>query len=224
MCKPETKQAPALKRQEKGGDNMTIRLEKPEDWSQTEELTREAFWNRYRPGCSEHYILHRYRSRPDFIKELDYVIEESGQLVAHIMYSRSEILQQKGGRLPSVTFGPVSVLPAFQGRGYGSSLIRFTLEKARELGFGAVAITGNPDYYHRFGFCSGQLLGIQYARAAQGEETPCWLVRELLAGLLKGVAGTFTDPEGYDVNEQEVEAFDKRFPFKEKLRLPGQLI
>ena len=55
---------------------MKIRREEPRDFRASEELTREAFWNVYRPGCVEHYVLHRYRSDPAFIPELDFVMEE----------------------------------------------------------------------------------------------------------------------------------------------------
>ncbi|PZW68277.1 hypothetical protein C8E88_101819, partial [Fibrobacter sp. UWR1] len=53
----------------------TIRQEQPADFSAVENLTREAFWNVYRPGCLEHYVLHCYRSNPGFIPELSLVLE-----------------------------------------------------------------------------------------------------------------------------------------------------
>lgn len=41
---------------------MRMRLEEPKDCREVENLTREAFWNKYRPGCMEHYVLHQYRT------------------------------------------------------------------------------------------------------------------------------------------------------------------
>lgn len=193
-----------------------VRLETERDWKEVENLTREAFWNKYRPGCSEHYILHQFRHRPDFVKALDYLIEVDGKIVAHIMYCRSEIAADNGQIVPVMTFGPVSVLPEYQGRGYGSKLIRFTLEKARELGCGAVAITGSPDYYHRFGFVSGHSLHIDYAAASRDEEAPFFMVKELQTNYLSGITGVFREPDGYRVEYAEVEAFDVGFPPKEK--------
>lgn len=205
-------------------NNSTIRLETTADWNEVENLTREAFWNKYSPGCSEHYVLHQFRSRPDFVKELDYVIEEAGRIVAHIMYSNSEIRCDDGRIIPIMTFGPVSVLPECQGKGYGSELIRFTMDKALALGCGAIAITGNPAYYHKFGFVSGRSKGIYYGAVSRDDEAPFFMVKELKSGYLTGVTGTFQDPEGYRVEEADVETFDRSFSPKEKKKLPGQLV
>ena len=139
---------------------MRIQLEEPKDCREVENLTREAFWNKYRPGCMEHYVLHQYRDRPEFVRELDYVIEEEGKIVAHIMYSRASITADDGRTLPIMIFGPVSVLPEEQGKGYGSRLIRHTLELAEQMGCGAVAITGDPGYYHRNNIVSCSSVGI----------------------------------------------------------------
>ena len=54
---------------------IIIRNETPADYRAVENLTRESFWNVYRPGCTEHYVLHCYRSAPDFVPELDFVME-----------------------------------------------------------------------------------------------------------------------------------------------------
>ncbi len=126
--------------------------------------------------------------------------------------------------MPIMTFGPVSVLPECQGKGYGSELIRFTMDKALELGCGAIAITGNPSYYHRFGFVSGHSRGIYYSAVSRDDEAPFFMVKELKSGYLTRVAGTFQDPEGYLVEDADVEAFDRNFPPKEKRKLPGQLV
>lgn len=203
---------------------MTIRLEEEKDWRAVEELTREAFWNKYRPGCMEHYVLHRYRGRPEFVKELDYVAEEEGRIVGHIMYSRTRIEADDGRMIPILIFGPVSVLPEEQGKGIGGRLIRYTLGLAEQMGCGAVAITGDPDYYHRFGFVSGSALGVYYDGIPRQEEAPFFMVKELKEGFLQGVTGVYKDPEGYLVDDAEVEAFDAAFPPREKKKLPGQLV
>jgi len=202
----------------------TIRLEEPRDYREVENLTREAFWNKYRPGCMEHYVLHCYRDRPEFMKELDYVMEEDGVIIVHIMYSRAQITGDDGRMIPILIFGPVSVLPEKQGRGYGGRLIRYTLEQAERLGWGAVAITGDPDYYHRFGFVSGTAMGVCYDGIPPTEEAPFFMVKELKEGFLRDVTGVYRDPEGYFVEDADVDAFDAGFPPKEKKKLPGQLV
>lgn len=204
--------------------NYTFRLENKGDWKEVETLTREAFWNKYRPGCSEHYILHQFRNRPDFVKELDYIIEGDGRILAHIMYCKSEIICDDGRIIPIMTFGPVSVLPEYQGKGYGSKLIRFTMGKALELGCGAIAITGNPVYYQRFGFVSGRSMHIYYAAVPRDDEAPFFMVKELKSGYLSGITGTFKDPDGYIVKDADVEKFDANFSPKEKKEATGAII
>lgn len=205
-------------------DGMAMRLEEPKDYREVENLTREAFWNKYRPGCFEHYVLHKYRGRPDFVKELDYVMEENGKIIAHIMYSHAQINTDDGQMIPIMIFGPVSVLPEKQGKGFGGRLIRYTLDMAEKMGCGAVAITGDPDYYRRFGFVSGSELGVYYDGLPRSEEAPFFMVKELKEGFLQGVTGVYRDPEGYFVEDDDVEAFDAGFPPKEKKKLPGQLV
>ena len=68
-----------------------IRQETEADYSTVENLTREAFWNVYRPGCTEHYVLHRYRDDPAFVPQLDLVMELDGEPIGQIIYVRSHI-------------------------------------------------------------------------------------------------------------------------------------
>ena len=129
-----------------------IRNELEEDYDDVENLTREAFWNVYRPGCNEHLVIHNLRKEKCFIKELDYVIEKDNKIIANIVYAKSKITQDNGITKDILIFGPISVLPEYQKKGYGSYIIKYTMNKAKEMGYTEIAITGNPDYYHRFGF------------------------------------------------------------------------
>ena len=108
---------------------MTIRLEEKKDWREVENLTREAFWNVYKPGCLEHYVLNRYRSNPDFIPELDYVMEEDGKIIGHVMFSKAEIVLDDGTKFPSWTFGPISIHPDYKRKGYGLKLLQYALDR-----------------------------------------------------------------------------------------------
>lgn len=71
--------------------DFTIRLEQPEDYRTVEELAREAFWNVYRPGCLEHYVINQLRSDEDFVKELDLVIEKDGEIIGQNIFMKSHI-------------------------------------------------------------------------------------------------------------------------------------
>ena len=200
-----------------------IRTETPADYRAVETLTREAFWNVYRPGCLEHYVLNQFRSQPDFVPELDLVMEAEGALIGHVMYVRSAIQTDDGRTLPIMTFGPISIAPQWKRQGYGTVLLRHSMELAREMGAGALAITGNLGFYGKSGFVVAKTRGIRYA---DDPDADYFLVAELEPGFLTGVSGTYRDPEGYFACERDPEgfaAFEAAFPPKEKRKLPGQL-
>jgi len=204
-------------------NNITIRIETPDDYAATENLTREAFWNVYRPGCLEHYVLHCFRGRKDYVPELSLVLELDGKLVGHVMYVRSEIHVDDGRRIPVMTFGPISIAPEYKRQGYGTILLRESMRRAALLGTGALVIEGNIGFYGKSGFVVASTKGIHYAAEPLDAEVPYFLICELKPGFLDGVTGTYQDPEGYFVDEAEAERFDAQFPPKEKKKLPGQL-
>lgn len=203
--------------------NIIIRLEEKSDYRAVENLTREAFWNVYRPGCMEHYVLHCYRNDPAFVPELDFVMELDGELIGQVIYVRSEINCDDGRKIPIMTFGPISIAPAFKRQGYGKLLLDYSMNQAEKLGAGALAITGNIDFYGKSGFVPAKTKEIRYA---DDSEADYFLIKELKHGFLNGISGTYKDPEGYFVCEKNPEAFEKyeaTFPAKQKLKLPGQL-
>ena len=204
-------------------NKLIIRNEEEKDYRTTENLTREAFWNVYCPGCREHYVLHEYRSDPAFVPELDFVMELDGEMIGQVIYVRSEIDCDNGRKIPVMTFGPISIAPAFKRKGYGKILLDYSMEKAKEAGAGALFITGNIDFYGKSGFVPALTKGIRYADDPTAEY---FLVKELKSGFLDGITGSYKDPEGYFVcekNPQSFEEFEETFPKKEKLRLEGQL-
>ena len=204
-------------------DDMIIRRETPADYDAVEHLTREAFWNVYRPGCTEHYVVHVLRNDPAFVPELDLVMERNGQLIGHVMYMRAKITADDGRELPVMTFGPISIHPDFQRRGLGKRLLDESMERARELGAGALCIEGNIAFYGKSGFVVAGTRGIRYHGEPEQEMVPYFLLKELRPGFLDGVTGVYHTPQGYYVDETKAEDFDRNFPPKEKLKLPGQL-
>lgn len=205
-------------------NDYTIRLETPADYNTVENLTREAFWNVYRPGCLEHYVLHMFRNRPEFVKELDLVLEIGGQIIGHVMFVRAEITTDDGRSLPIMTFGPISIHPDYQRKGYGKILLDYALDKAAEMGVGAVCMEGNIDFYGKCGFDVASKIGIHYYAEPREDVVPYFLLRQLQEGFLEGVTGVYRTPEGYFVDETEAEEFDRQFTPKIKLKLPGQLV
>lgn len=205
-------------------NKIIIRNETPADYAAVEHLTREAFWNVYRPGCMEHYVLHVLRNDPAFVPELDLVMEQDGQIIGHVMYMRAAITANDGREIPIMTFGPISIRPDLQRRGLGKHLLETSMQKAMALGAGALCIEGNLDFYGKSGFVVAGTRGIRYHGEPDQEIVPYFLLKELKPGFLKGVTGVYHTPQGYFVDEAAVEAFDRNFPPKQKLKLPGQLV
>lgn len=203
--------------------DFTIRLERKEDEREVENLVREAFWNVYRPGCYEHFVIHVLREDPAFVKELDFVMEKNGCLIGQNMFMKTVIDADDGRKIPILTMGPIGILPAFKRQGYGKKLLDFSLQKAKELGYGAVLFEGNIAFYGKSGFDYAEKFGIRYHDLPEGADASFFLCKELISGYLDGVTGVYQTPMGYYVNDSDVENFDKSFPKKEKLKLPGQL-
>ena len=183
-----------------------IRLETPADYRAVEELTRESFWNVYRPGCTEHFVLNQYRSNPDFIPELDFVMEEDGRLIGHVMFSKASLQLPDGTSKPSWTFGPICIHPDYKRKGYGLKLLTYALDKARKAGIGFLCMEGNLEFYKNAGFGLASRMGIHYHAEPADAEVPYFLAQELIPGWLKanGIA-------------------EATFPRKEKDFAPGQL-
>jgi len=195
--------------------NLIIRNEKENDYRTVEEMIREAFWNLYVPGCNEHFILHNLRNRSDFVPELDFVAEKEGQIV----YSRGIITYIQGAEKEVISFGPVSVLPAFQKQGIGSALIIHTINLAQEMGFPAICIYGDPRYYSRFGFRCAEKYEI---KTADEKFAVALQVLELQRGVLINMPGRFTESAAFEVDENEFAQYDAAFPFKEKAETDSQ--
>ena len=204
-------------------NDCTIRLEKSEDYREVENLVREAFWNVYRPGCSEHYVIHVLRDDPAFVKELDFVMEQDGRIIGQNMFMKTVIEADDGSTVPILTMGPICITPGLKRRGYGKKLLDYSLQKAADMGFGAVLFEGNIGFYGKSGFDYAEKFGIRYHDLPEGADASFFLCKELVKGYLDGVTGVYQTPQGYYVDDSDVDEFDKGFPAKEKLKLPGQL-
>ena len=204
-------------------NGYTIRLENKEDYRRVENLVRESFWNVYRPGCSEHYVIHVLRDDPAFVRELDFVMEKDSRLIGQNMFMKTVIEADDGSVVNVLTMGPIGITPELKRRGYGKTLLDFSLEKAAELGYGAVLFEGNIGFYGKSGFDYASRFGIRYHGLPEDADSSFFLCKELVPGYLDGITGVYQTPQGYYVKDEDVEEFDKDFPVKEKLRLPGQI-
>jgi len=203
---------------------MKIRLEEKRDYFKVENLTRESFWNLYRPGCFEHFVLHKMREDNCFIKELDCIIEEDKKIIANIVYAKGNLKLEDGTNRDILIFGPVSVLPEYQNKGYGKKLIEYTMNLAQKLGYNEIVITGNPEYYKRFGFESASKYNIHYEGMDLKDEASFFMIKIFNKDKYNIKFGIYSDPKCYSVDEKELEEFDKKFPNKTKEKREGQLV
>lgn len=208
-------------------NNIIIRLEKKEEYRKVENMVRESFWNVYRPGCLEHYVLHQLRKDSSFVPELDFVMflknDKEDKLIGQNIFMRTNIEADDGRKIPIMTMGPICITPELKRQGYGKILLEYSLSKAAELGCGAVCFEGNIDFYGKSGFRPASEFGIRYHGLPEGEDASFFLCKELIPGYLNDVTGEYATPTGYFVDEKGAEKFDKTFPYKEKKKLPGQL-
>jgi len=204
-------------------NDCIIRLERQEEQLKVENLIREAFWNVYRPGCLEHYVIHQLRNDPAFVPELNFVMEKNGQIIGQNMFMRTAIRSDDGRQIPIMTMGPICITPELKRQGYGKKLLDYSLERAKELGCGALCFEGNIAFYGKSGFTFAKDFGLRYHGLPEGADASFFLCKELIPGYLNGVTGEYGPPQGYYVDEAEAEEFDKAFPPKEKLVLPGQI-
>ena len=184
-------------------ENIIIRLERENEYHEVENLVRESFWNVYRPGCLEHYVLHKLRNDPAFIPELDFVMTLDGQLIGQNMFMKAVIAADDGRSIPIMTMGPICIAPELKRKGYGKILLDYSLEKAKELGCGALCFEGNIDFYGKSGFKQASEFGIRYHGLEERDNASFFLCKELISGYLDGITGEYATPAGYLVNEKE---------------------
>ncbi len=190
---------------------VILRQEQEADYKQTEFVTREAFWNYYTPKCYEHYLLHIMRNSFGFVKELDFVAEVEGNVVGNVVYTKSVILADNGNKYEVLTLGPICVLPIFWRKGIARMLVEHTKTLAKQMGFRAIVLCGDPDIYSRMGFVASEDF---YIRTADNKYFKALQVMELYDNALKGLQGRYVENEIYNVDIAAAEIFDKQFPFK----------
>lgn len=207
---------------------LTIRQEQQADHRACEEVVREAFFNRYRPGCQEHLILHKIRNSPGFLPWHSLVAEYDGQVIGQVLLSPARLQNDavqtdaSADGAPLLALGPLCVLPAAAGRGVGSALMRAAIHSAREHGAHALFLTGDPRYYHRFGFQAASRWNIRLLGLEPAQDAPFFMALPLFSGAMSHLSGVFCFSPLFDVSDEEVAAFDATFPPKKPLHLPGQ--
>ncbi len=192
---------------------ISIRTESENDFREVENMVREAFWDIYKPGAAEHLVLHKLRKSPAFVPEFHLIACDDGKIVGNIAYSKAYIRNAGDERFEVLCMGPLSVLPDYQGKGIGGLLLRESIGRARQFGYRAIVIFGNPGYYRRFGF---QDAGNFHIATSDGHNFDAFMVLDLSGNRLAGIEGRFFADPAFEVDEAELDEFDTSFPPKEK--------
>ena len=195
---------------------MDVHIEKTVEkyFRNTESITREAFWNLYKPGCDEHLILHNLRKSKSYVSELDLVAVAEDEVIGHVISTKAKIIDPKNLEHEVLCVGPVCVLPDYQKKGIGSKLMNQSIRRARELGFPGMILFGDPEYYHRFGFRNALDYGIS---TKEGQNFEPFMVLELQPNGLQNIHGRFFEDDVFTTQPDELDEFEKQFPYKEKL-------
>ena len=192
---------------------MIIRNEKPEDYRTVEELIKKTFWNLYVPGCGEHYFAHLVRKSEDFIPELDFVLEEDGKIIGHIMYVKAKFVAADGTQKDVLSFGPFTIHPDYQRKGYGRKLLDHSLEVAKRMGYDTVAIWGNPENYACYGFRNCKRYDVCLE---EGVYPVSLMVKVLKEDALSGKSWKYVESPAHEPDMSGLEEFDSSFEQMEK--------
>ena len=173
----------------------------------------------YIPGCVEHYLIHLMRDHEDFIKELDFVIEVDNKIIGNIMYTKAKLVDEDNNQKDILTFGPISILPEYQRRGYGKMLLEHSFKKAIQLGYDTIVIFGSPSNYVSSGFKSCK----KYNICIKDNTYPAaMMVKELEKNSLDGRKWTYFDSPVMNINEEEALRYDDSLEKMEKIHTPTQ--
>lgn len=198
---------------------LEFRTTAKSEYYETENTTREAFWNLYKPGCDEHLVLHQLRLSGSYIEELDHVAIYNGKIIGHVISTRALIIESTNNQHQVLCVGPLSVLPLFQSKGVGSQLLNYSIAEARKQGYCGMILFGNPNYYHRFGFVNAQKYGIT---TRDGKNFEPFMALELRTKGFDYIKGKFFEDDAFITNENELEVFEKKF--SEKLKGKPKII
>lgn len=196
--------------------NLLIRAETPADYKKTELMTMRSFWNKYWPGCTEHYLIRIIRESKDYIPGISRIAELDGKIVGAIYYTKAWI-DDGNIKHEIATFGPLAVEPTLEGNNIGGELLRETIKLAKEINILGIALIGEPYYYPRFGFKRGAEFGITDVNG----KTPDALMCLPLSDKFSKIKGKLIESSDFEKlkDVKKLEEINKEFPSYRKVKV-----
>lgn len=204
-------------------NDYIIRNERKEEEREVENLVRNSFYNIYREGCVEHYVLHKMRKSPLFIPELNFVLVKGDKIIGQNVFVKAAINLDSGAQLEIATMGPICISREYQRKGLGKYLLDYSLDRAQKYGIKALCFEGNIDFYGKSGFDYASKYGIRYYGLSLDADSSFFLCKELEKDYLKDIKGEYKTPSIYSFRMEDVIAFDSLFPKKERLKKETQI-
>ena len=200
-------------------DELEIRAIKETDWYDIEEMTQHAFWNKYRIGCNEHYMVHQLRKNEAYVPACSLVALKDGKVIGAVLYSKAKVVDGDVTH-EILTFGPLCVEPKWQGTRVGEYLMKESIALAKKAGCPGLVIFGEPTYYPRLGFKTCDHFGITTPDGQNFDAMMAYVIDEEAFSKIHGKF--YEAPVMSELPEEEVEKFNKAFPELEKIYFPMQ--
>ena len=137
-------------------NNLIIRQERLEDYDEVYHVVKEAFKSAEHSDGNEQDLVVELRKSKSFIPELSLVAVEDGKIVGHILFTKALV---QGVEV--LALAPLSVLPGYQNRGIGLSLMKEGHGIAHKLGYEYSVVLGHSKYYPKAGYIPASQYGIK---------------------------------------------------------------
>lgn len=133
-------------------------------------------------------LVEEIRAKEFFVPELELIMtNEDDEIIGYTMFSRFHLEGKYSDEL--LLLSPVAVKTELQRQHISKELIECGFKKARELGYKAVLVEGNPQNYRARGFKTAADYGIYASEKIQLPHIDCLMVRELVPGALEYIHG-----------------------------------
>jgi predicted N-acetyltransferase YhbS len=170
------------------GQILKIRQERISDYPEVYELVKISFATSSDSDGTESDYLDGVRKKDVFVPELSLVAElENGKLVGQVVLYKTDIVAS-GGTITELVLSPICVHPDYFRQGIARLMMEYAFHIARKMGYTAVFLCGEPQFYRKIGFAPTYEHEIYHITDTERNAEWC-MVLELVDGALKNING-----------------------------------